>query len=88
MGLWLMPLKAQENIQEVPSMAFIEYLAEMEEVNGKLYGPQDIATTHCQKLAQTQEDKKDETINEQKNKAQTDKKSKSSALKPECKPDD
>jgi hypothetical protein len=42
------PLKAQEKVDKLPSIAFLEYLAELEEVDGKYYGPQDMKIKPCQ----------------------------------------
>lgn len=62
-----MPLTASENQNEsqrvqVLSMAFLEYLADMSEVDGKLIGPQDIPSNKCinqQQPLTRHEDKKE-----------------------------
>jgi len=55
---------AQEKVDEIPSIAFLEYLADMEEVDGKLYGPQDMRVEPCQRSVSNQEKQKNETRNE------------------------
>ncbi len=79
------PLKAQENMNDLPSMAFLEYLADMEEVDGKLYGPQDINLKPCSSLDSAQE-KQDGTSNKI-NGVQHDKppKNEEPEIKQECK---
>jgi hypothetical protein len=59
LGLCFTPLKAQESSNELPSMAFLEYLAEMTEIDGKLYGPQDIPVRLCNKNDFKQDENKD-----------------------------
>jgi hypothetical protein len=59
LGLCFSPLKAQESSNELPSMAFLEYLAEMTEIDGKLYGPQDIPVEGCNKDGFKQDENKD-----------------------------
>ncbi len=51
------PIKAQEKTNEPPSMAFLEYLADMEEVDGKFYGPQDMNFELCQSKKEEQKEK-------------------------------
>lgn len=88
--LYCAPLKAQETVDELPSIAFLEYLAEMKEIDGKLYGPQDINLEPCQRLIPEREEKHNETTNEasiesnggQNNKAQ---KSGKTAIEQGCK---
>ena len=41
-------INAQQNQQKLPSILFLEYLAEMTEVDGQLIGPQDIAESQCE----------------------------------------
>ena len=38
----IFPVGATEPTDKIPSMAFLEYLAELVEVDGKLVGPQDM----------------------------------------------
>ncbi len=84
------PLKAQENVNELadklPSIAFLEYLAEMEEVDDKLLGPQDMYVEPCQDSTAAQEKQNNETRNEI-NGVQNDKppKNEDPAIKHECK---
>lgn len=56
-------VQAQENADELPSIAFLEYLAEMKEVDGKLYGPQDMKTKPCQ-LSKQEREEQHETRND------------------------
>jgi len=79
------PLQAQENVDKLPSIAFLEYLADMKEVDGKLYGPQDIYVELCPKLASTPEKQSNETRNKT-NGVQNDKppKNEEPANKQEC----
>lgn len=56
------PLNALANSETIPSMAFLEYLAEMKEVNGELIGPQDIQTTHCLTLEKLKNQKVIESV--------------------------
>lgn len=58
------PLQAQDNADELPSIAFLEYLAEMKEVNGKLYGPQDMKIKPFQLSKQEREEQHHETPND------------------------
>jgi len=46
---------------DLPSIAFLEYLAEMTEIDGKLYGPQDLPLIHCKKTLLKREEKKDDS---------------------------
>lgn len=63
LGLVLIPIKSQANEQPLnqgikantPSLALLEYLAEMEEVDGNLVGPEDISMINC--IAQIKEKK-------------------------------
>ena len=41
------PLGAKEQAEKLPSIAFLEYLAEMKEVDGEYYGPQDMKVELC-----------------------------------------
>ena len=79
------PLKAQESPNELPSMAFLEYLAEMTEIDGKLYGPQDIPVEHCNKAGFKQDENKDGSSHEHDEQAP---KNESSILDQECINDD
>lgn len=54
-------LQADENTDELPSIAFLEYLAEMKEVDGQLYGPLDMDLKLCQTTAQKREEQKNES---------------------------
>ena len=74
------PLKAQENVDESPSIDFLKYLADMKEVDGKLYGPQDINLVPCQRSESEREEQNNETSNEN-NGDQNDK----AATEQECK---
>jgi len=78
-------LKAQESVDTLPSIAFLEYLADMEEVDGKLYGPQDMHVESCKKLASAQVKQSNETRDEI-NGVQNDKppKNEDTAIKQEC----
>lgn len=66
------PLQAQDNVDELPTIAFLEYLAEMKEVDGKLYGPQDMKVKPCQLSKQEREEQYHETPNDN-NDGQNDK---------------
>ena len=57
-------VKAQKNNEALPSMAFLEYLAEMTEINGQLYGPQDLANS-CHQTTAKRDKNKDESNNGQ-----------------------
>ena len=57
------PLKAQDVHDELPSMAFLEYLAEMTEIDVKLYGPQDLPVVICKKSSLKRDENKDESSN-------------------------
>ncbi len=59
LGIFFAPLKAQESLDELPSMAFLEYLADMKEIDGKLYGPQDIPSEYCKKTRFKRDENKD-----------------------------
>lgn len=80
------PLKAQEKVDELPSIALLEYLADMEDVDGKLYGPQDMNLVPCQRSVLEREEQNNETSNEingvQNDKAQKNEKT---ATEQECK---
>jgi len=78
--LCCVPLEAQENVDELPSIAFLEYLADMKEIDGKLYGPQDINVEPCHRSVSEQEEQNNETSNEN-NGDQNDK----AATEQECK---
>jgi len=54
-------LQAKEKTDILPSIAFLEYLANMKEVDGKLYGPQDMTIKRCQPTTEKREEKKNET---------------------------
>lgn len=84
--LCCVPLKAQENVDELPSIAFLEYLADMKEIDGKLYGPQDINLVPCQRSESEREEQNNETSNEN-NVVQNDKAQKNdkTATEQECK---
>jgi hypothetical protein len=56
-------VQAQENADELPSIAFLEYLAEMKEVDGKLYGPQDMKIKPC-RLSKQEREEQHETPND------------------------
>jgi hypothetical protein len=58
------PLKAQEKVEKLPSIAFLEYLAELQEVDGKLYGPQDMKIKSCQLSTQEKKEQYHETSND------------------------
>ena len=55
------PLQAQEKVDKLPSIAFLEYLAELEEVDGKLLGPQDMKIAPCILSKQKKEELHHET---------------------------
>jgi hypothetical protein len=80
------PLNAQEHVSVPPSVAFLEYLADMEEVDGKLYGPQDMQLETCQRTILDQEKKHNE-IKTEINGIQNEKppKNEDQAIKQECK---
>ncbi len=80
------PLKAQEKVDKLPSIAFLEYLAELQEVDGKLYGPQDMKFKLCQSSTQEKKELHHETPNDINN-GQNDnaKKRELSTNVPECK---
>jgi len=59
LGMCCTPLKAQESSADMPSIAFLEYLAEMTEIDGKLYGPQDLPLIDCKKILLKRDEKKD-----------------------------
>lgn len=87
LALFCVQLQAQEN--ELPSIAFLEYLAEMKEVDGKFYGPQDIDIAPCLLPKQKQEELPHEIENNINDKENVQaKKGKSSANALECKPHD
>ena len=70
-------LKAQEKqhtaLKDVqPSIAFLEYLADMTEVDGEFLDPQDIVENGCQKMNSQQNDN-NESTNGQQNVAKTEK---------------
>jgi len=58
------PLKAQEKVDKLPSIAFLEYLAELQEVDGKLYGPQDMTSKLCQSSTQNKKEQHHEAPND------------------------
>ena len=58
------PLKAQEKVDKLPSIAFLEYLGELEEVDGKLYGPQDMKIKPCPLSELEKEEQHHETSND------------------------
>ena len=80
------PLKAQHKVDELPSIPFLEYLADMQEVDGKLYGPQDMSVEPCQRSVSEREEQNNENSNEV-NGAQNDKaqKNEKTATEQECK---
>jgi len=61
--LYITPIQAQEGLDELPSMAFLEYLADMTEIDGKLYGPQDLPAINCKKNSLIRDENKDESSN-------------------------
>jgi hypothetical protein len=84
--LGLPQLQAQESKQALPSLALLEYLADMTEVDGKLVGPQDMNAQPCtaprapkQPTKPGEQDKKED---------QKITKSKQTAVKPECQNND
>jgi len=85
LGLCFSPLKAQESPNELPSMAFLEYLAEMTEIDGKLVGPQDVPVERCKKDDFKQDENKDGSSHERDEKAPKDE---NSLLDQECINDD
>jgi len=58
------PSKAQQKEDEIPSIALLEYLAEMTEVDGKFYGPQDMSLALCQSVSAEQNKQSTETSTE------------------------
>jgi len=66
------PLQAQEALDELPSMAFLEYLAEMTEIDGKLYGPQDLPPINCKKNSLKRDENKNDSSNGHTEKAPKD----------------
>ncbi len=82
--LCCVPLKAQENIDELPSIAFLEYLADMTEIDGTFYGPQDINVESCQRSVSEREEQNNEKTNEASIESNSDQNDKT-ATEQECK---
>jgi len=90
--LCCIPLKAQENVDKFPSIAFLEYLADMQVVDGNYYGPQDMNGEGCQGSIQKERNNgsSNEISNETNNEPNSDKDDEAktndkTATKQECK---
>jgi hypothetical protein len=66
------PIQAQDALDELPSMAFLEYLAEMTEIDGKLVGPQDLPIINCKKNGLKRDENKNDSSNGHTEKAPKD----------------
>ena len=62
-------ISAQQNQQALPSILFLEYLADMTEVDGQLIGPQDISTSLCKLVKPKQKKNEDKSENEEQDNA-------------------
>jgi hypothetical protein len=73
------PVKVQQNQDKLPSLALLQYLANMTELDGQLYGPQDMPACSTSPL-----DKRDRQTELDKDEYPKMNKPKQKAIDPEC----